>query len=80
MKHIYACLCGTWVNLSVANATVDDGKPVNIWWKEEGNKLFEYDHLNIQYEGRNYRIHPSFIHRKGHQVPACWPFLHIDGQ
>ena len=57
MKHIYACLCGTWVNLSVANATVDDGKPVNIWWKEEGNKLFEYD----QYEGRNYRIHPSFI-------------------
>ena len=41
MKHIYACLCGTWVNLSVANATVDDGKPVNIWWKEEGNKLFD---------------------------------------
>ena len=40
MKHIYACLCGTWVNLGAANATVDDGKPVNIWWKEEGDKLF----------------------------------------
>lgn len=61
MKYIYACLCGTWVNLSAANATVDDGKPVNIWWKEEGDKLFEYDHLNIQYKEKNYRIHPSFI-------------------
>jgi hypothetical protein len=61
MKHIYACLCGTWVNLSAANATVDDRKPVNIWWKEEGDKLFEYDHLNIQYKEKNYRIHPSFI-------------------
>lgn len=61
MKHIYACLCGTWVNLSAANATVDDGKPVNIWWKEEGDKLFKYDHLNIQYKEKNYRIHPSFI-------------------
>lgn len=61
MKHIYACLCGTWVNLSVANATVDDGKPVNIWWNEESDKLFKYDYLNIQYKGKNYRIHPSFI-------------------
>nr|DAQ49429.1 MAG TPA: hypothetical protein [Caudoviricetes sp.] len=61
MKSIYACLCGTWVNLSASNATVDDGKPVNTWWKNEGDKLFEYDYLNIQYNGKNYRIHPSFI-------------------
>ena len=61
MKSIYACLCGTLVNLSASNATVDDGMPVNTWWKNEGDKLFEYDYLNIQYNGKNYRIHPSFI-------------------
>lgn len=56
MKSIYACLCGTWVNLSASNATVDDGKPVNTWWENEGDKLFDYDYLNIQYNGKNYRI------------------------
>ena len=61
MKSIYAFLCGTWVNLSTSNATVDDGKPVNNWWENEGDKLFDYDYLNIQYNGKNYRIHPSFI-------------------
>ena len=29
--------------------------------KNEGDKLFDYDYLNIQYNGKNYRIHPSFI-------------------
>lgn len=61
MANIYACLCGKWVNLTSSNSTVDDGKPVNTWWKEENNDLFKYDYINIQYNGKNYRIHPSFI-------------------
>jgi hypothetical protein len=61
MANIYACLCGKWVNLTLSNATVGAGKPVNTWWKEENNDLFKYDYINIQYNGKNYRIHPSFI-------------------
>lgn len=40
MTNIYAYLCGKWVNLSAANATVDNEKPVQTWWKEENEKLF----------------------------------------
>lgn len=61
MTNIYACLCGKWVNLSAANATVDNEKPVQTWWKEENDKLFGYNYINIQYNGKNYRIHPSFL-------------------
>lgn len=61
MTNIYACLCGKWVNLSASNATVDNQKTVQTWWKEENDKLFNYDYINIQYNGKNYRIHPSFL-------------------
>lgn len=61
MTNIYACLCGNWINLSTSNATVDNQKPVQTWWEKENNKLFNYDYINIQYNGKNYRIHPSFL-------------------
>lgn len=61
MKNIYACLLGEWVNLTASHATIDDNKDANVWWEENGTTLFDYDYVNVQYRGKNYRIHPSSI-------------------
>lgn len=61
MKNIYACLLGEWVNLTTSHATIDDNKDANVWWEENGTTLFDYNYVNVQYRGKNYRIHPSFI-------------------
>lgn len=68
MKRIYANLLGEWVDITEAG-TVEDGQDPSVFFKEnltyaEGSKVakcFEYDYINIQHNGRNYRIHPSMI-------------------
>ncbi len=67
MKRYYACLLGNWVDITDC-ATVE-GQNTNTYFKEmltyeSGSKVakcFEYDYINIQYESKNYRIHPSMI-------------------
>lgn len=69
MKRIYANLLGTWTDIS--DATVFDYQPTLKYFEEvlltpidtnsKFTKLFEYNYINIQYDGKNYRIHPSQI-------------------
>lgn len=63
MKHIYACLCGEWHDLTIEESASIGGNYANpnTWWDEEGKDLFDYNYININYKDQTYRIHPSFI-------------------
>ncbi len=59
MKRVYACLLGNWVDIT------DKGllhqRSVLTYVDEEIQDMFSYDYINVSYENKNYRIHPSFI-------------------
>ena len=68
MKRIYANLLGEWIDITEAGTVEDNQDPTvffneNLTYSENSNvaKCFEYDYINIQYNGRNYRIHPSMV-------------------
>lgn len=63
MQRVYACLLGNWVNLDIdPNCKMDNSlSHPSDWVKEELQNLLKYDYINIEYLGKNYRIHPSFI-------------------
>ncbi|HCW7516598.1 TPA: hypothetical protein OYG24_002008 [Staphylococcus aureus] len=48
-KHIYACLLGEWVNLSESENVVIDNSytDANLWYKEVGHKMFDYNQMHI---------------------------------
>jgi hypothetical protein len=66
--RIYACLLGDWVDIT-DDGTVEDNKNPVAYFKENltyvGNSkvatAFEYDYININYQNKSYRIHPSMI-------------------
>ena len=68
MKRIYANLLGEWIDITEAG-TVEDHQDPSVFFAErltyaKGSKVancFEHDYINIQYNGHNYRIHPSMI-------------------
>lgn len=68
MKHIYANLLGEWVDIT-DTGTVEDHQPPLVYFEENlcyigGSTVaecFKYDYINVQYNGANYRIHPSCI-------------------
>lgn len=68
MNRIYANLLGQWIDIT-ESGTVEDHQDPLTYFKENLSyrdgchtaKCFEYDYINIQYENRNYRIHPSMI-------------------
>lgn len=68
MKRIYANLLGEWIDIT-EDGTVEDHQDPSTYFQENlvyepGSKVakcFEYDYINIQYHGRNYRIHSSMI-------------------
>lgn len=60
MKRIYANLLGQWVDIT-DDGTVEDHQDPTTYFKENLTGKFEYDYINIQYYGRNFRIHPSLI-------------------
>lgn len=63
MKNIYACLLGEWVNLSESNNVVIDKShtDANLWFNEVGDRIFDYNYINIEIDNMHYRVHPSFI-------------------
>ena len=68
MKRIYANLLGEWIDITEAGTVEDNQDPTvffdeNLTYSENSKiaKCFEYDYINIQYNGRNYRIHPSMV-------------------
>lgn len=68
MKRIYANLLGVWTDIT-DDGTVEDHQDPCTYFEdnltyEHGKKVaacFEYDYVNIQYGGKNYRIHPTMI-------------------
>ena len=68
MKRYYANLLGKWVDIT-DDGTVEDGKSPKsyfggtITYSEESEiaDCFKHDYINVQYGGKNYRIHPSCI-------------------
>lgn len=63
MKSVYACLLGNWVNLNAdPDCKIDTSQShPSVWVNEQLQELNEYDYININYLGKNYRIHPTFI-------------------
>lgn len=68
MKRIYACLLGNWIDITDCGTVHNNCDPVTYFaenLKFEANsqvaKAFEFGYLNVQYEGKNYRIDPSCI-------------------
>lgn len=59
MKMVYANPLGNWTD------TTDTGKihgsDAGTYVKEELQDMFKYDYVNVEYDGKNYRIHPSDI-------------------
>ena len=68
MKRIYANLLGNWVDITKDGTVADNQDPLkyfeeNLVYDIGSNtaNCFKYDYINIQYSGKNYRIHPSCI-------------------
>ena len=68
MKRYYANLLGTWVDITTAGTVADHQDPTSYFAEElycqEGSTVpecFKYGYINVQYEGKNYRIDPSCI-------------------
>ena len=67
MRKYYANLLGVWTDITEFGTI--DNKNACAFFEEgliydKGSKVakcFEYDYLNVQYKGQNYRIHPAMI-------------------
>lgn len=68
MKRIYANLLGNWTDIT-DDGTVEDYQDPSTYFEDnltydKGSKVarcFEYDYIHVQYQGRDYRIHPTMI-------------------
>ncbi len=67
MTRVYACLLGDWIDIT-NTGTIENESPLTYITEELGNcgnndtfKSFQYDYVNIQYNRKNYRIHPAMI-------------------
>jgi hypothetical protein len=59
MKKIYANLLGNWTDITTSGK-IDRHDPIT-YYNERWDELFKYDYTNIEYDGHNYRIHPTLI-------------------
>lgn len=61
MKKVYANLLGEWIDIT-DTGTIDDNQDPKIFIREDGLEILsKYTYINVQYNGKNYRIHPSLI-------------------
>lgn len=72
--HVYACLCGNWVNLSDdpnCKMGIRHAAP-STWWeenaeiwspftREQEHTMYQLDYVQIHYKGKDYRINPIFL-------------------
>lgn len=65
---VYANLIGNWIDITDCATMADCQKPVDyinehLTYAEGSNVAdrFKYDYVHIQYDGKDYRIHPSLI-------------------
>lgn len=65
---IYANLLGEWTDIT-HTGTVADGQSPTLYFQEnlafvEGSTVaecFKYGYIHVQYQGHDYRLHPSMI-------------------
>lgn len=68
MLKVYANLLGEWIDIT-NSGTVEDHKDPVAYLKDmlvfhvdsSDPQCFKYGYINVQYGGKNYRIHPSAI-------------------
>lgn len=68
MKKIYANLLGTWTDITEAGTVADYQNPSTYFEENlvfdknsKVEKCFEYGYINVQYQGKNYRLAPEHI-------------------
>lgn len=59
MKRVYACLLGEWVDIT-DTGLLHQQKPLT-YVNEELQDMFKFDYVNVTYNNKNYRVHPSLI-------------------
>jgi hypothetical protein len=66
--RIYANLLGTWTDITDTGTLADFQDPTtyikeNLRYLPDTNvaECFKHDYINVQYNGHNYRLHPSMI-------------------
>lgn len=59
MKKIYANLLGNWIDIT-CTGLINEENPI-IYCKEQIQDICKYDHVNVFYKEKTYRIHPSMI-------------------
>ncbi|APM37319.1 hypothetical protein BS101_00335 [Clostridium kluyveri] len=57
MKRVYANLLGKWTDIT-ESGLLHQRRPLT-YVDEEIQDMSEYDYINVAYNGKNYRIHPS---------------------
>lgn len=67
MMRIYANLLGNWTDITDEGTVADNQEP-SRYFKDmlsygEGTvaEAFKYGYINVQYQGKNYRLDPSHI-------------------
>ena len=68
LKRYYANLLGNWVDITTTGTVADHQDPSTYFKEhlafEDGKTIaecFSHGYINVQYEGKNYRIDPSCI-------------------
>lgn len=68
MKRIFANLLGNWTDITDLGTVEDHQNPTtyfeeNLRYTADSTvaECFKYGYINVQYNGTNYRIHPSCI-------------------
>ena len=66
--RIYANLLGNWTDITETDTVADCQKPVTYFTENltflEGSTVaecFKYGYIHVQYQGHDYRLHPSMI-------------------
>ena len=60
--RIYANLLGNWTDITETGTVADCQKPVTYFTENSTvAECFKYGYIHVQYQGHDYRLHPSMI-------------------
>lgn len=59
MQKVFANLIGNWTDIT-SDGLINEEKP-SLYIQEQLQDLFKYDHVNVFYKDKTYRIHPTMI-------------------
>ena len=59
MNRVYANLLGNWTDIT-SDGLINESEAY-LYVKEQIQDMFKYDHINVFYKDKTYRIHPTMI-------------------